>query len=480
MASCGARTTTVPWGMVFCGRHIATNADGSCVAGLAPRHPSQLYEATLEGLVLFLVLRFATHRLEWLKRPGAVTGLFLLGYGLARTSLENVRMPDEGLRNLPYGLTMGMILSAPDDPGRPLPHLALAPGLGGDGFGVSLKARLLEEIARDGPMPVSAYMARCLHDPEFGYYATRPALGAEGDFLTAPLVSQMFGEMIAGWIHAVWERLGAPERLALIELGPGDGTLISDVVRALRAAPELSRALDLWLVETSGPLRALQAARAPCARFADTLEDVPEGVPFVVIANEFLDCLPIDQTVWRDGAWRERRVGRAGRRARVRRAGDRGWRDKRVPMTAPCSSARPRWRTSVWPSARGWREGGAAPCSSTTVTVKRSSATRCRPCGATGRRALWRHPARPTSPPTSISPRSPPPPEARARRRRRWRPRAPSSPVSGSIARAEALIRASPHKAEVVGRQLSRLIAPRGMGDLFKVAALTSPGLTPP
>ena len=85
----------------------------SCVAGWAPRHPSQLYEAALEGLVLFLVLRFATHRLRWLRRPGAVTGLFLLGYGVARISLENVRMPDEGLRDLPFGITMGMILSWP-------------------------------------------------------------------------------------------------------------------------------------------------------------------------------------------------------------------------------------------------------------------------------------------------------------------------------------------------------------------------------
>lgn len=107
------RVTTSPFGMVFCGKHIAPNEDGSCVAGPLPRYPSQLFEATLEGLVLFLVIRLATHRSGWFKRQGAVTGLFLLGYGLARTALENVRMPDEGLRNLPYGLTVGMMLSAP-------------------------------------------------------------------------------------------------------------------------------------------------------------------------------------------------------------------------------------------------------------------------------------------------------------------------------------------------------------------------------
>jgi phosphatidylglycerol:prolipoprotein diacylglycerol transferase len=109
----GRVTLTSPLGMVFCGTHIATNDDGSCVAGPLPRYPSQLFEASLEGLALFLLIRLATHRFGWFKRQGAVTGLFLLGYGLARTALENVRMPDEGLRHLPYGLTVGMMLSAP-------------------------------------------------------------------------------------------------------------------------------------------------------------------------------------------------------------------------------------------------------------------------------------------------------------------------------------------------------------------------------
>jgi phosphatidylglycerol:prolipoprotein diacylglycerol transferase len=107
------RVTTLPWGMVFCGRHVETYADGTCIAGPLPRHPSQLYEATLEGVVLFLILRVATHRAHSLARPGQVTGLFLLFYGLFRIALENVRMPDEGLRDLPFGLTVGMMLSVP-------------------------------------------------------------------------------------------------------------------------------------------------------------------------------------------------------------------------------------------------------------------------------------------------------------------------------------------------------------------------------
>ncbi len=98
------RETSLPWGIVFPG------------AGGAPRHPSQLYEAVLEGLVLFLVLRFATHQRLWLQRRGVVAGIFLAGYGLFRLSLENVREPDSflsGLVEATGGLTMGMILSAP-------------------------------------------------------------------------------------------------------------------------------------------------------------------------------------------------------------------------------------------------------------------------------------------------------------------------------------------------------------------------------
>jgi phosphatidylglycerol:prolipoprotein diacylglycerol transferase len=107
------RVTTVPWGVVFCSPHIATDAAGNCIAGPLPRHPSQLYEATLEGLTLFLILRLATHRLGWLQKRGAVTGLFLVCYGVFRISLENVRMPDAGFQHLPLGLTMGMMLSTP-------------------------------------------------------------------------------------------------------------------------------------------------------------------------------------------------------------------------------------------------------------------------------------------------------------------------------------------------------------------------------
>ncbi len=107
------RVTHVPWAMVFCNARIQAAYDGICPAGLQPRHPSQLYEALLEGVALFLLLRWATHKAKWLELQGAIVGLFLVGYGLIRILLENVRQPDADMPHFPLGLTMGMMLSAP-------------------------------------------------------------------------------------------------------------------------------------------------------------------------------------------------------------------------------------------------------------------------------------------------------------------------------------------------------------------------------
>src|ERR1700760_3689252 len=123
---------------------------------------------------------------------------------------------------------------------------------------MSLRERLTAQIAAGGPISVPQYMTACLHDPDFGYYATRPALGETGDFITAPMVSQMFGEMIGVWAASAWELMGRPDELRLVERAPGDGTLMADVLKTVRHAEGFPSAADVWLVETSGPLRALQ------------------------------------------------------------------------------------------------------------------------------------------------------------------------------------------------------------------------------
>lgn len=156
-------------------------------------------------------------------------------------------------------------------------------------------------------------MTRCLHDPQRGYYATRPAIGPDGDFLTAPTVSQMFGELIGLWLVETWSRMGAPSRIQLVEVGPGDGTLMADILRAARVVPAFIEACDLTLVEPSHPLRSLQKARladAPVApRWTDSLSTIDGEGPVLLVANEVLDCLPARQFERTPEGWAERMVG---------------------------------------------------------------------------------------------------------------------------------------------------------------------------
>src|SRR5271155_3928953 len=124
---------------------------------------------------------------------------------------------------------------------------------------MNLCERIRGLIAREGPLSVERYMEICLHDPEGGYYAARPSLGERGDFITAPLVSQMFGELLGVWAAETWARLGRPPRVRLLELGPGSGAMMGDALRAARRAPDFLAACEVWLVETSAPLRERQA-----------------------------------------------------------------------------------------------------------------------------------------------------------------------------------------------------------------------------
>ena len=178
---------------------------------------------------------------------------------------------------------------------------------------MSLIDRLRREIALTGPMTVADYVTRCLHDPQDGYYAARPNLGARGDFITAPLVSQMFGELIGLWAVEVWTRLGAPDRFRLVEVGPGDGTLMDDALRAARLAPAFLEACDLVLIEPSAPLREAQARRLSnhdrAPRWVKSLHDIETDAPVILLANEVLDCLPARQFLRIETGWAERRVG---------------------------------------------------------------------------------------------------------------------------------------------------------------------------
>jgi len=175
-----------------------------------------------------------------------------------------------------------------------------------------LAARLRERIRTEGPLSVAAFMAEALFDPMAGFYATKDPLGAANDFITAPEISQMFGELLGLWTAEVWGQMGAPAPVQLIELGPGTGRMMGDMLRAGRAMPGFLEACDVTLVEASPALKMVQGdtlAKAPVpVRWAKELEKAQSG-PCVIVSNEFLDCLPIRQAVRVAGRWRERVVG---------------------------------------------------------------------------------------------------------------------------------------------------------------------------
>ena len=174
----------------------------------------------------------------------------------------------------------------------------------------TIKERLIRRIRATGPMTIADYMTECLGDPEHGYYTTRDPLGKSGDFTTSPEISQMFGELLGLALAQAWMDRGAPDRVLLVELGPGRGTLMADALRATQAIPGFHAALDLHMVETSPTLRArqIETIRHPLTHH-DRIEDLPIGPPLFLIANEFFDALPIRQFQRTETAWREHVVG---------------------------------------------------------------------------------------------------------------------------------------------------------------------------
>ena len=179
-----------------------------------------------------------------------------------------------------------------------------------------MAANLLELEIRDrinshGPMPLRRFVELCMVHPEHGYYTTREPFGRAGDFITAPEVSQMFGELIGLWAAAVWRQMGQPDNVRLVELGPGRGTMLHDVLRASRVVPAFHDAIVVHLIEISPVLRARQKRTLANLDvplwWHDTFSDVPSG-PMIVLANEFFDALPVAQAIKAPDGWHERTV----------------------------------------------------------------------------------------------------------------------------------------------------------------------------
>jgi NADH dehydrogenase [ubiquinone] 1 alpha subcomplex assembly factor 7 len=350
-----------------------------------------------------------------------------------------------------------------------------------------LAHRLREMIAQDGPVTLARYMELCLADPSYGYYMTRDPLGARGDFTTAPEISQMFGELVGLWCAQVWQDMGAPSPVAVIELGPGRGTLMADAWRAWRVLPALRNAARLHLVETSPVLRACQRATLAQAGLPEpawhgAIDTLPEG-PAVVVANEFFDALPIRAFERRGGGWHERLVGldpqgelAFGLAAEPERA-----------LTRPA----PEGAILEWPQV-----GAAIAKSFSRRFLQNPGALlaidygHARPdaLGDTFQALEGHRFVDPLEAPGEADLTAHVDFAALATATRRAGARA-HGPITqrdfllalGLEARTQRLMQAAPDP-EAIGRARDRLIdpAPTGMGSLFKVLAITAPGLPVP
>jgi len=352
---------------------------------------------------------------------------------------------------------------------------------------MSLKDRLKAEIRAGGPMGIDRYMAACLYDPKDGYYATRPALGEDGDFITAPMVSQMFGELIGAWAVEVWRRMGRPARVLLAEMGPGDGGLMSDALRAARLDSGFTAAVEVWLIEISAPLSAIQQARlgdgAPAPRWSTTLAKLPDDAPLILIANELLDCLPTRQFVRLEDGWAERAVGLdadgelcfglapPGASAPEAIAG----RDAEVGQIAESSASQYALAADI--AHRVGAQGGAA------LLIDYGDDTGV---GDT-LQALKAH--------TKVGPLETPGEADLTVHADFWAVRTAAEAEGAGVAiteqgaflrrlgidaRAAALAAARPDQTAVIARQLARLTDADQMGSLFKAACLYRPGPPPP
>ena len=325
---------------------------------------------------------------------------------------------------------------------------------------MSLRDRLVRQIQAKGTLSVADYMTLCLHDPVDGYYATCPRLGEGGDFLTAPHISQMFGELIGLWVAQAWTDLGSPGRFVLVELGPGEGLLIGDMLRALRVAPHCLAAAELWLVESSAALRERQAAvLAPgLASWANDLAEVPADLPTIIVANEFLDCLPIRQWISDGAGITERRIG-------LSPAGDLVFLPDRAGDILESSEALVQLGAAV--GRRLASHGGAAlfidygrdaPGPGDTLQALRRH-VREHPLASPGEADLTAHVDFPAFLAATGTPHE-------------LTSQGEFLRKLGIEARAAALVRARADQAAILERQCDRLIAPDAMGLLFKVANL--------
>jgi len=345
-----------------------------------------------------------------------------------------------------------------------------------------LAQKLKARIRRDGPITVADYMRACLQDPEHGYYVKQPAIGRAGDFITAPEISQVFGELIGLWCGIVWQQMGAPEAVGLVELGPGRGTLMHDALRAARLVPGFREASSVHLVETNQHLEALQratlgdAGRPPIwHRAPDT---IPAG-PILVVANEFLDTFAVVQEVLQADVWCPRVVGVDDQNRLVFQAlGGEGLESERVPSAEKAIIRERQSFVSVVEDLAG--RAGDAPVAALFVDYGHVKTAPGETLQAV-RHHVAEHPL--CSP--GEADLTAQVDFAAFQRQCEEVGLAVDGPLAqgeflgrlGIVERASRLMSANPSKAHEIEMGVARLIAPQGMGSRFKAVGVRSQSL---
>jgi SAM-dependent MidA family methyltransferase len=351
----------------------------------------------------------------------------------------------------------------------------------------SLAARLSARIARDGPLTVEEFMQACLSDEAAGVYASRQPIGGKGDFITSPEISQIFGELVGLWAVAAWQSMGEPSRVTIAELGPGRGTLMADASRAWRGVPKFLDSVSVALIETSPVMveaqrKTLKDAGAQLCWCA-ALDVVPEG-PLVVLANEFVDALPIRQFIRRGEAWCERLIASDGRGGFAFMDGEAEDEDRHLPQAAPEGAI-----LEIRPAAHGLmrelgRRAERAPLATLIIDYGHAESG----FGDT-LQAVRGHRFADVLADPGAADLSAHVDFADLKREAGAAGLKAHGPMPqgefllklGLAARRERLLqRATPTQAEAIASGAARLVDPRQMGALFKALALTSAGLAPP
>ncbi|MEX0852056.1 MAG: class I SAM-dependent methyltransferase [Bauldia sp.] len=348
-----------------------------------------------------------------------------------------------------------------------------------------LAEKLAQRIRAAGPITVAEYMAACLSDAEHGYYMRREPFGKAGDFITAPEVSQMFGELIGLWLVAAWERMGEPPRFVLAELGPGRGTLMADILRTALIKPGFLEAAEVNLVEISPRLRQVQAktlsASGAAIGWHAGLDDLPAG-PTLLVANEFFDAMPIRQFQWSSDGWAERVVdlGEDGRLVLGLRPVDERPPAVPLPENAVIETSAGGEAVMTGLAGRLAGQGGAAliidygsgrPGYGDTLQAVRNHAYD-NPLATPGEADLTAHVdfvalARAAS--------------AAGAHCRAVMSQGEFLVRLGLVERANVLGRGKDTKTrDMIAAAMERLATPKAMGDLFKVLAVSAPGLKLP